>query len=125
MTEEECRMITNASSAMGTPIPLMPLAGTKEALSNWDKRMKYPDRLYPALPSSPVQRYGCLCKFSLTSSLATNWLLSIQLRTNAPNESEWGNLITCHLEGDASQVLHAAEKAAVKSCFGQKPVLYS
>lgn len=111
MTEEERRLITQASGAMSTPISPTPLAVTEEPMFNGTKRMKYPDKLYPA----PAKFTGAASGMPVQIFIdKLTRYLSTQLRTDAPNESEWGELIACHLEGDAAQVLHAAEKGRGK-----------
>ncbi len=73
--------------------------------------MKYPDKLYPA----PTKFTGAVSGMPVQVFIdKLTRYLSTQLRTDAPNESEWGELISCHLEGDAAQVLHAAEKSRGK-----------
>jgi hypothetical protein len=111
MTEDERRLVTNASTVMRTPIPLTPLAVTEEPLLGGMKRMKYPDKLYPA----PAKFTGAASGMPVQVFIdKLTRYLSTQLRTDAPNESEWGELIACHLEGDAAQVLHATEKGRGK-----------
>jgi hypothetical protein len=109
MTEDEGRIGDEAASAMMRT--LTPLAVTEEPLLGEVKRMKYPDKLYPA----PTKFTGAVSGMPLQVFIdKLTRYLSTQLRTDAPNESEWGELISCHLEGDAAQVLHAAEKSREK-----------
>jgi hypothetical protein len=49
--------------------------------------------------------------------------LSTRLWMDAPTESEWGK--SCHLEGDAAHVLHAAEDGRGRYLSSPKHVLYS
>jgi hypothetical protein len=111
MTEDERRIITNASTVLRTPIPLPALSLPETSLFGGAKHMKYPDKLYPAPAKFTGEASGMPVQVFIDK--LTRYL-STQLRSDTPNESEWGELIACHLEGDAAQVLHAAEEGRGK-----------